>query len=91
MAANEAKVEFFKTRPEHKKQVGGATYVCKHLLKKLNNREPRIESEITTSEVPLNLRRYVSRAPSPFGLVCPSAEFVHPGVGGSIVGCFSRR
>jgi hypothetical protein len=52
MATNEAKVEFFKTRPEHKKQVGGATYVCRHLLKKLNTREPLIESEITTSDVP---------------------------------------
>ena len=29
MATNEAKVEFLKTRPEHKVQVGGATYVCR--------------------------------------------------------------
>ena len=52
MATNEPKVEFFKTRSEHKAQVGGATYVCKHLAEKLNNREPLIESEITTSNVP---------------------------------------
>jgi hypothetical protein len=45
-------VEFLKVRPEHKVQVGGATYVCKHLANKLNNREPLIESEITTSDVP---------------------------------------
>jgi len=35
-----------------KKQVGGATYVCKHLAEKLKNCEPLIESEITTGEVP---------------------------------------
>jgi hypothetical protein len=52
MATNEPKVEFFKTRPEHRVQVGGATYVCKHLAGKLNNKEPLIESEITTTNVP---------------------------------------
>jgi len=52
MATKETKVEFLKTRPEHKVQVGGATYVCKHLAKKLNNREPLIESEITAGDVP---------------------------------------
>ena len=52
MATNEAKVELFKTRPEHKKQVGGATYVCKHLASKLNNREPLIVSHITAGDVP---------------------------------------
>ena len=52
MATSEAKVEFSKTRPEHKVQVGGATYVCKHLAEKPKNREPLIESEITTGEVP---------------------------------------
>jgi hypothetical protein len=52
MATNEAKVEFFKTRPEHKVQIGGATYVCKHLAEKLKNREPVIESEITAGDVP---------------------------------------
>ena len=52
MATNEPKVEFFKTRPEHRVHVGGATYVCKHLAEKLNNREPLIESEITASDVP---------------------------------------
>ena len=52
MATKETKVEFLKTRPEHKVQVGGATYVCKHLAEKLNNGEPVIESEITTCDVP---------------------------------------
>ncbi len=52
MATNKAKVEFLKTRPEHRVQVGGATYVCKHLAEKLKNREPLIESEITTTNVP---------------------------------------
>ena len=52
MATEETKVEFLKTRPEHKVQVGGATYVCKHLAEKLKNREPLIESEITAGDVP---------------------------------------
>ena len=52
MATNETKVEFLKVRPEHKVQVGGATYVCKHLAEKLNNGEPAIESEITACGVP---------------------------------------
>ena len=52
MATNEANVEFVKTRPEHKVQVGGATYVCKHLAEKLNNGEPVIESEIMEGGAP---------------------------------------
>jgi len=66
MAANKAKVEFFKTRPEHKVQVGGATYVCKHLAEKLNNREPLVGSEITASDVP-----------GEFAAICiPCAEYI---------------
>ena len=66
MAANKAKVEFFKTRPEHKVLVGGATYVCKHLAEKLNNREPLVGSEITASDVP-----------GEFAAICiPCAEYI---------------
>jgi hypothetical protein len=52
MATKEAKLDFLKTRSEHKKQVGGATYVCRHLAEKLNNGEPLIESKITAGDVP---------------------------------------
>ena len=52
MATNEAKVEFFKTRPEHKKQVGGATFVCEHLANRLNSNEPLIECQITAADIP---------------------------------------
>jgi len=48
----ETKVEFLKVRPEHKVQVGGATYACKHLANKLNNNEPLSEREITPGDVP---------------------------------------
>ena len=52
METKETEVEFLKTLPEHKKQVGGATYVCKHLAEKLNNGEPVVESEIMDSGSP---------------------------------------
>jgi hypothetical protein len=52
MGTKVAIAELFETPPEHKTQVGGATYVCKHLAEKLNNREPVIESEITACDVP---------------------------------------
>src|SRR6266849_3804271 len=37
MATEETKVEFLKTRPEHKTQVGGVPYVCKHIAEQLKN------------------------------------------------------
>jgi hypothetical protein len=66
MATNEANVEFVKTRPEHKVQLGGASYVCKHLAEILNNGEPVIESEITACGVP-----------GEFAAICiPCAEYI---------------
>ena len=70
MATSEAKVEFSKTRPEHKVQVGGATYVCKHLAEKLNNREPLIKSEITAGD-----------GPGEFAAICIAcAEYIWAGL-----------
>ena len=52
MATKEARVEFFKTRPEHKPQVGGAAYVCRHIAEKLKNGAAVVESKIMSGRLP---------------------------------------
>jgi hypothetical protein len=47
MGTKVAIVELFETPPEHKTQVGGVPYVCKHIAEKLRNGVPVVES-ITT-------------------------------------------
>ena len=59
MGTKVAIVELFETPPEHKTQVGGVPYVCKHIAEKLKNGAPVVES-ITTG-----LRR-----PGEFAGVC---------------------
>ena len=52
MATKEARVEFFKTRPEHKTQVGGAAYVCRHIAENLKNGAAVVESRIMSGRLP---------------------------------------
>ena len=47
MGTKVAIVELFETPPEHKTQVGGVPYVCKHIAEQLKSGAPVVES-ITT-------------------------------------------
>ena len=59
MGTKLAIVELFETPPEHKTQVGGVPYVCKHIAEKLKNGAPVVET-ITTG----------ARRPGEFAGVC---------------------